>query len=95
MWVGLGRPSLPELLPATAEVPAPKSQDGVGSPDGPVHPGLFEALADDGPTAGLDYTRAHEEALLSELAVSHPLRIGLEVFGGLAQLVVGGLGLWS
>ena len=89
MWVRPGHPCLPELLPPTAEVPASESQDGVGSSDRPAHSGLFEAATDDGLAAGLDHTGADEEALLTELGVPHPLGVGLEILGGLAQFVLG------
>src|SRR5450755_1841404 len=76
------RPSLAALLPivlkASIEMGAAQRQDGVGSPDGPEHSRLFEAIADHRLASSFNYTRANKQVLAAKFGITHPLCIPRE-----------------
>src|SRR5450631_1992369 len=58
---------------------ASQGDDGVGSPDGPEHAGLFESETDYGLAAGLDHARTDKEVLTAKLRVTHANCVPLKV----------------
>lgn len=50
---------------------ASKGEDGVSALDRPEHARVFEALCDEGFAGGFDDARADEQALVSEVCVTH------------------------
>src|SRR5712692_3386375 len=62
LWVSAvpDRAPLPEFLPAAAHLAAAQCDDGVGTPDGPVHPRSLESLSDNRLTACLDHARTNK-----------------------------------
>jgi len=69
----------PDLVPSAAGFLAAQRDYAGGSVGVPAHPGLFEALADDGFAAGFDGAGSDEVAELAEVRVTHPVGVGLEV----------------
>lgn len=51
----------------------------IGTPNGPLHAGLLQAMTDGGFAAGFDDARTDEERLTAEVGITHPLRIALKV----------------
>ena len=54
----------------------------IGTPNGPLHAGLLQAMTDGGFAAGFDDARTDEERLTAEVGITHPLRIALKVVQG-------------
>jgi len=46
---------------------------------------LLEAMPDNGFAAGFDDTRTHEECLIAEFGIAHPICIALKVVQGTAN----------
>ena len=67
------------VLKAAIEMRAAQSQDGIGSPNGPEHPRLFETCADHRLAACFDDARADKQVLAAKLGIAHTLCISLEV----------------
>src|ERR1700685_2138493 len=89
-----GRPGLAALLPivleASIEMGAAQRQNGVGSPDGPEHPRLFETRADHCLASSFNDTRANKQVLAAKFGITHTLCISREVIGLDADLLVHG-----
>src|ERR1035441_1925997 len=85
---GGGRVSLlPEVLELAADAAATKSDDPVGSLDGPEHSRLLETGPDDRLAASLDDTGADKQALRTEIRIAHLGRVAFEVFSLGVQLL--------
>jgi hypothetical protein len=67
------------VLKASVEMATTEGDDGVGSPDGPEHAGVFEPGADHGLASGLDDTGANKEMLAAEFRIPHTFGILLKV----------------
>ena len=80
-------PAFPEILKATTKFGATKGDDGVGTVNGPVHPGAFEPRADSHLASGLDNTGGSTQALSVELRIAHAVSVGLEIMEAAAGLL--------
>src|ERR1019366_7290552 len=78
---GSGVARLPVVFEIAAELAAAERDNRIGAADGPEHPGLLEAAADDGLAASLHNPGPDKQALSPELRVAHAFGIGFEVSG--------------
>jgi hypothetical protein len=58
-----------------------RSDDGVGSANGPKHSKAFEARADDGFAAGFYNLGTNKQSLSTESRIPHPLCVAQKIFG--------------
>jgi len=86
------RSTLPEILKASTELAAAKGDNGIGSPQGRVQAGAFEASAGSHLTDGFRHAGGATQTLGVGLAVAHVVTVGLEVVESSAGVfAVGGV----
>jgi hypothetical protein len=80
---------LPEILKTSIQLAAKKGDNGVGSAQGPMHAGAFEASADGHLAASFDHAGGDAQTLGVELRVAHAEAVGLGVVQSPAGVFTG------
>src|SRR5712691_6343384 len=71
--------AFPKVLKTSTQFAAAQSDDGVGTANGPMHPGPFEPGSDGHFASGLHNASGSTQALGVELRVAHAVSVGLEI----------------